>query len=156
MTPAQTLPIASAVSMLHTAPGLAASSARESEDAQAGFVSGTPRLILRLEAAAVLVLALFAYARLEANWATFAALFLLPDLSLLAYLAGPRLGGLAYNLTHSVLLPALLALASLILPATLPVALIWAAHIGLDRMLGYGLKSARSFHETHLGRIGRA
>ena len=35
-------------------------------------------------------------------------------------------------------------------------ALIWIAHIGLDRALGYGLKYATGFGDTHLGRIGRA
>jgi hypothetical protein len=119
-------------------------------------VSGAPRLLLRLEAAALLMAALFAYARLDASWATFATLFLLPDLSLLAYLGGPRAGGLAYNAAHSALFPALLALAGLVLPAMLPVALTWLAHIGFDRMLGYGLKYPTSFHATHLGRIGRS
>jgi hypothetical protein len=37
----------------------------------------------------------------------------------------------------------------------LTVALIWIAHIGLDRMLGYGLKYGTSFVDTHLGRVGR-
>jgi hypothetical protein len=35
-----------------------------------------------------------------------------------------------------------------------PIALIWANHIGIDRMLGYGLKYAEGFRFTHLGRIG--
>jgi hypothetical protein len=40
-------------------------------------------------------------------------------------------------------------------PAATSVALVWFAHIGLDRMLGYGLKHPSGFRETHLGRIGR-
>jgi hypothetical protein len=35
-------------------------------------------------------------------------------------------------------------------------ALIWIAHIGLDRALGYGLKLSTSFSDTHLGPIGRS
>jgi hypothetical protein len=36
------------------------------------------------------------------------------------------------------------------------VALIWLAHIGFDRALGYGLKYKAGFGFTHLGRIGPA
>ena len=35
-------------------------------------------------------------------------------------------------------------------------ALIWIAHIGLDRALGYGLKYATGFGDTHLGHIGHS
>jgi len=40
-------------------------------------------------------------------------------------------------------------------PAFLGLAAVWAAHIGFDRMLGYGLKDTTVFGDTHLGR-GRA
>ena len=33
------------------------------------------------------------------------------------------------------------------------VALIWLAHIEVDRLLGYGLKYATAFRDTHLQRI---
>ena len=76
---------------------------------------------------------------------------------MLGYLAGPRAGARAYNLAHSHVAPALLALLGVTaLPAVLPCAALWAAHIGFDRALGYGLKSETRFGETHLGRIGRA
>jgi hypothetical protein len=32
--------------------------------------------------------------------------------------------------------------------------LIWAAHIGFDRLLGYGLKYSSNFQHTHLGLLG--
>ena len=41
-------------------------------------------------------------------------------------------------------------------PLTLSIAMIWLAHIGIDRALGYGLKYSAGFGFTHLGRIGRA
>jgi hypothetical protein len=31
--------------------------------------------------------------------------------------------------------------------------LIWLAHIGLDRLLGYGLKYATEFKDTHFSRV---
>jgi hypothetical protein len=40
-------------------------------------------------------------------------------------------------------------------PAAAAGGLIWIAHIGFDRALGYGLKYPTGFGDTHLGRIGR-
>jgi hypothetical protein len=39
-------------------------------------------------------------------------------------------------------------------PLVLSIAMIWLAHIGFDRALGYGLKYSVGFGFTHLGRIG--
>jgi len=63
----------------------------------------------------------------------------------------------ALHLTHSKLGPALLAGLALWYgsPWLLQATLIWFAHIGFDRALGYGLKYASAFSDTHLGRIGR-
>ncbi len=91
------------------------------------------------------------------DWRLFAVLFLAPDLSMLAYLRGPAVGAAGYNLAHTYALPAALsALALAGLAWAVPVALIWAAHIGFDRALGYGLKDRTGFGVTHLSRIGRA
>lgn len=123
-----------------------------------GSVTGGVRALLRLEGLAVLLLALAAYAQFGAGWGVFALLFLAPDLSFLGYLAGPRTGALAYNAAHSYAGPlALLALGVLgAMPALLAAALVWLAHIGFDRALGFGLKYAAGFSATHLGRVGRA
>jgi len=122
-----------------------------------GFIEGAPRLVLRAEGAALLVIATLLYARTGESWWLFALLFLAPDLSFLGYLGGPRLGAVVYNGAHTLIAAAALGLAGLLLPHTLVVALalIWAAHIGFDRMLGYGLKYGAGFGFTHLGRIGR-
>jgi|JI10StandDraft_1071094.scaffolds.fasta_scaffold75647_3 hypothetical protein len=123
----------------------------------AGATHGVPRLLLRLEGAVVLAVALSAYAHLGGRWGWFAALFLVPDLSLLGYLANARVGAVAYNAAHSYVGPALLALAAFALgaPSLLLGVAIWVAHVGFDRMLGYGLKYATAFGDTHLGRVGR-
>jgi hypothetical protein len=124
----------------------------------AGHVTGGVRALLRLEGLALLTVAAAAYANFGDGWGLFAALFLLPDLAFFGYLAGPRVGALAYNATHSYVGPlGLLTAAALgAMPALLTVALIWLAHIGFDRALGYGLKYAGGFNQTHLGRLGRA
>lgn len=121
-----------------------------------GAVIGGVRLLLSAEAAAVLALSLFAYASLGASWWIFAAAFLLPDLAMVGYLRGPAIGAAAYNAAHTYT-PALLLLAAGLTrwPAAEPFALIWIAHIGWDRMMGYGLKYPAAFGATHLGRVGR-
>ena len=120
-------------------------------------VDGVPRIVLRAEGAALLIVAVILYARLGGSWWLFAILFLAPDLSLLGYLAGARTGAVIYNAAHTLVAPALLAIVGLFLPGYIlvPLALIWAAHIGFDRLLGYGLKYAAGFGFTHLGHVGR-
>jgi len=73
------------------------------------------------------------------------------------YAAGPRIGAAVYNLFHTLLGPAVLAIGFYagLAEWMLPVALIWLAHIAADRLLGYGLKLPTGFRDTHLGRIGR-
>lgn len=130
--------------------------AQREEAAAPGSASGGVRLLLRAEGLVVLAASVAAYAQFGAGWGWFAALFLLPDLSFLAYLSGPRLGALAYNAAHSYLgAVALLAVGVLgASPMLLAAALVWCAHIGFDRLLGYGLKYSAGFGHTHLGRLG--
>lgn len=121
-------------------------------------VAGAPRLILRLEGAALFAAALYAYWLTGTSWWLFLILFLTPDLSFAAYLAGPRMGALAYNAVHATVGPLALAAYGIAFgPAILiALAMIWAAHVGFDRMLGYGLKYPTAFADTHLGRIGKS
>jgi hypothetical protein len=122
-----------------------------------GFVNGAPRLLLRAEGLAVALASIMAFSRSGASWWLFAALILAPDLSILFYLAGSRLGAASYNAVHTYLGPIVLfvAAAALAAPTGIALALIWSAHIGIDRVLGYGLKYGDGFTSTHLGRIGR-
>jgi hypothetical protein len=122
-----------------------------------GFVNGAPCLLLRAEGLAAALASVAAFAWSGASWLLFAALILAPDLSMLFYLAGPRQGAAGYNAAHAYLGPiALLAgAAALGAPTGVAIALIWSAHIGVDRALGYGLKYGEGFSSTHLGRIGR-
>jgi len=120
-------------------------------------IEGAPRIVLRAEGAALLIIAAILYARVGESWWLFSSLFLAPDLSLLGYLGGARTGAVIYNAAHTLVGPILVAVAGLLLPAFIlvPLALIWTAHIGFDRLLGYGLKYAAGFGFTHLGRVGR-
>jgi hypothetical protein len=114
-------------------------------------------LLQRLEGLAALALGVVAYSWLDQSWWVFALLFLVPDLTMLGYLGSARLGALTYNLGHTYATPAILALAGLALgPLAYGLAAIWVAHIGFDRLLGYGLKLETGFEQTHLGPIGKA
>ena len=113
------------------------------------------RLTLQAEGAAVAALCTLFYAQGEGGWMMFALLILAPDLFMLGYLAGNRVGALCYNIGHSYLTPLALAGggAALNMTALLPVALIWGVHIGIDRAIGYGLKYSEGFKSTHLNRL---
>jgi hypothetical protein len=123
-----------------------------------GLTTGGVNFLLRAEGACVLLVSLLAYSKFGIGWGTFALFFLAPDLSFFGYLAGPRMGAVAYNTAHSYLGALLTLIAGLLLasPVATSAGLIWCAHIGFDRMLGYGLKYSAGFGFTHLGLIGRA
>jgi hypothetical protein len=116
------------------------------------FASGLPRLLLRVEGLVVMCLCLFAYAHFDLSWFHFAVFFLVPDLFMLGYLWNSRVGATIYNTGHTYIVPAILLLLAWQLDqqALLSTALIWLAHIGFDRALGYGLKYQTSFQHTHL------
>jgi hypothetical protein len=111
-----------------------------------------PRLLLQLEGASALALSLFAYHWNQGSWVLFAVLFLVPDASMIGYLANVRLGAITYNAIHTYVGPILLAGYAIGggHKQALMISLIWTAHIGLDRMLGFGLKYATGFKDTHL------
>jgi hypothetical protein len=113
-----------------------------------------PGILLRLEGAFVLALSIVYYGWVHANWLLFVVLFLAPDLAMLGYLPGIRVGTICYNLVHTLIGPLLLIGYSVSSQSDwlLPYALIWIAHIGLDRMLGFGLKYPTRFNDTHLQR----
>ena len=100
--------------------------------------------------------ALLLFEQAGGSWWTFLLLFLLPDLSMLGYLAGKSVGATIYNAAHSYATPAILFISGQFLPWIDPnLAVIWAAHIALDRALGFGLKASTGFRHTHLGFVGK-
>jgi hypothetical protein len=114
-----------------------------------------PRSLLRLEGAAVAVAAVALYFHLGYPWWLLLVLALAPDLSMIGYAAGPAAGAFAYDIAHTYAIPVALALVGVFADADLAVqvSLVWAAHIGVDRAIGYGLKYPSGFQETHLQRV---
>ena len=114
-----------------------------------------PGLLLRLEGAVMFVGILVLYSRVSGDWLVFALLLLVPDVAMLGYKINERAGAVIYNIAHFYALPLALGLIALFAGWTTGVslALIWAAHISMDRAVGYGLKYATSFKDSHLGRV---
>jgi hypothetical protein len=114
-----------------------------------------PAILLRLEGAAFFGGAIALYASQGGSGVMFVLLLLAPDLSAVGYLVNPRIGSYAYNSVHTYALPAVLAALALAgqWPLGVQLALIWFAHISMDRMIGYGLKYPTSFKETHLQKV---
>jgi len=122
-----------------------------------GAATGGVRTLLRLEGITLFAGMTLLYGLWDGSWWVYVVLFLAPDLSFAAYLAGPKFGAIVYNAAHSYLAPVALMTAGLAMasPLILSLAMIWLAHIGIDRALGYGLKYASGFAFTHLGKIGK-
>jgi len=118
-----------------------------------GVVIGAPRRWLSLEGLVLLTGTLIAYGALGQPWWIVPAGILVPDIAMAGYLAGTRPGARLYNLAHAALLPAVMLGAGYWQADRLAeaLALVWLAHIGLDRLLGMGLKYSDRFTHTHLG-----
>jgi hypothetical protein len=120
-----------------------------------GWVMGSVRRWLRLEGLAVLAAAVLIYRRTGGSWLLFGVLFLAPDLGFAGYAFGPRIGAGVYNVLHSYIVPIALGCGMWLGGRSIAIPLIWTAHIGFDRLLGYGLKYPTGFGDTHLGKLGR-
>ena len=111
-----------------------------------------PKTILRFEGIVLFGAATAAYFVLGAPVWLFVVLALAPDLSMLGYLAGASVGSRLYNAFHTYVAPVSLGATGVLLGLTplVWIALVWAAHIGMDRAVGYGLKYPTGFKHTHL------
>jgi hypothetical protein len=123
-----------------------------------GFPPTEITTLLRVEGVVVLAASLAAYQYLGGNWWLFALLLLAPDLAMLGALRGDVFGARLYNAVHTYAAPAVLGALAWFAGASslLPFVVIWIAHIGMDRVAGYGLKYPGLDHHTHLGLIGKA
>src|SRR6202521_2752881 len=94
-----------------------------------GAVTGGPRALLRLEGLTLFAGMTLLYAVWGGSWWVYAILFLVPDLSFAAYLAGPRFGALIYNAAHASLAPMALMVTGFAInePLILSIAMIWLA-----------------------------
>lgn len=113
------------------------------------------KMLLHVEGFAVLALCIYFYGENQFSWLLFLILLLAPDISMLGYLVNQRIGALIYNVFHTYSLTIGIIIFGILFSNTtlLAVGLIWTAHIGMDRMVGYGLKYPTGFKDNHLGRV---
>lgn len=116
------------------------------------MVTGLPLVLLRSEGVALLAMAMALYGRYGRSWWLFAALLPVPDLGLVGNLRSKRSGAVAYDLTHTYAPPATLGVFGMVSSSDIAVALalVWFAHIGMDRALGLGLQYPDGSGRTHL------
>lgn len=113
------------------------------------------KILLHLEGLAVLVLSLYFYYMNDFSWLLFFLLLFAPDLSALGYVFSIKIGAIFYNIFHTYILAIAIILLSVLFTnqTLLAIGLILSSHIGMDRMLGYGLKYPTNFKDTHLNRV---
>ncbi|MFG6494782.1 DUF4260 domain-containing protein [Fictibacillus sp. UD] len=113
------------------------------------------KIFLKLEGFAVLILSLYFYQYYQFSWVLFFILIFAPDISMIGYFLDNKIGALIYNIFHTYIISILFIFFGLLLTSEtlLAIGIIWSAHIGMDRMIGYGLKYSTSFKDTHLNRI---
>ena len=119
--------------------------------------TATVRGWLRIEGVAGFAAGLALYGWLGGPWLAVLPLLLLPDISAVGYLRGPRLGAFTYNIVHNWAF-GLGVLGVGLASGAVPISVLGAvciAHVGMDRAVGYGLKLPSSFQDTHLGRMGK-
>lgn len=123
-----------------------------------GYALGGIRWTLRLEGLAVLALTIAAYWQLDGSWWWFFGLLLWPDLAFFAYIKSQFIGAHLYNALHSYIGPLAIGLIGSVADqqTIMLFALIWTAHIGMDRFAGYGLKYPALPDVTHLGLKGKS
>ncbi|MCC2337002.1 DUF4260 domain-containing protein [Bacillus tropicus] len=111
--------------------------------------------IVHFEGLVVFIAAIYAYSLYEFSWIIFWVFLLAPDLSMLAYGINNHVGANIYNLFHTYIISILIVIigAYFKIDIVIMIGLIWTAHIGMDRMFGYGLKYETDFKDTHIQRL---
>ena len=114
-----------------------------------------PKWLLRLEGLAVLLVSLYVYALFDYSWMLFFLFILAPDLSALGFLISQRVGAISYNIFHTYLVvwPFIFIGSIWANDWLLMIGLIFASHIGMDRILGYGLRYSNTMKESHLSKL---
>lgn len=113
------------------------------------------KLLLHLEGAIVLFASLYFYHSQHFSWIVFILLLFVFDVSMIGYVFNEKVGSYVYNTIHSYMLPVILILVTMHSSNHIlwMIGLIWMAHIGMDRMLGFGLKYPSSFQDSHFQKL---
>lgn len=115
------------------------------------------KTVLKLEEVALFVLGIYLFNLLNYEWWWFLVLILAPDLSMIGYAFGNKVGAFLYNVFHHKGIALLIYGAGYYLSYEIAqlVGIILFSHSAMDRIFGYGLKYEEGFKYTHLGEIGK-
>lgn len=115
----------------------------------------SPKALLHIEGLFILLLCLLFYYTGGFSWILFIVLLFTPDLTALGYLVNIKIGTFTYNLVHTYTFSLILILLGVLFSFYILVAIgiIFTAHIGMDRLCGFGLKYPTEFKDTHLNRV---
>ncbi len=113
------------------------------------------RLLTRLEGLAILTASLYFYTIVNGNWILFIILLLAPDLSMIGYLKNKQIGALSYNIIHNFFSAFVVITIGFFANQTLiqQFGIILLAHVGMDRVFGFGLKYKEDFKSTHIQKL---
>jgi Domain of unknown function (DUF4260) len=120
--------------------------------------------ILKLEELAMFLASLILLYVFKVEWWWYLIMFIGPDVSMLGYLAGNKLGAWSYNLFHHKGIALLTCVMAFLLKLEFPLfdsdwifvlGIVLFGHSSMDRFFGYGLKYENGFKFTHLGEIGK-
>ncbi len=112
--------------------------------------------VLKLEEFGMFIFSFLMFYNLDVSWWWFIILILTPDISMVGYIWGVRIGALIYNLFHHKGIAILLIIIGYYFDEkiTMMAGIILFGHSSMDRIFGYGLKYKKGFKFTHLGKIG--
>jgi len=121
------------------------------------------KIQLKLEELAQFTVCVLLLISLEVHWWFYLLLIIGPDIGMLGYVAGPKVGAFTYNLFHNKAVALLCLLVLFVIGRYTPdwpssvisFGIILYGHASMDRIFGYGLKFPDSFQHTHLGWIGK-
>jgi hypothetical protein len=114
-----------------------------------------PFIYERIESGFIFLGSLYIYLHLGFQLLWFIVFLFSIDIFMLGYVVNKTFGAHCYNLGHTYIIPAILIIVGVLGQShiIIAIAIIWAAHIGWDRALGYGLKFSTGFKNTHLGNL---
>ena len=113
--------------------------------------------IIKLEELAMFGLSVWALYFFNAEWWYYPLLLLGPDISMIGYAGGNKLGAFMYNLFHHKGVAIGIFILGFLLPDMIIqlTGIILFGHSSMDRMFGYGLKLKEGFKYTHLGLLNK-
>ena len=114
-----------------------------------------PNIFLRIEGFVLFIIASIMFFNQNGSWILYIALLFLPDIGMTGYIMNTKLGAITYNLFHTTSIPLILLIIFFVTQqySLLIFGFVWLAHIGMDRVAGFGLKYTDNFKHTHIQEV---